>query len=169
MSGLQVLDRVIMCKSICWRKPERSISFSYISVSNKSHAHQLPFFSHNFSTVCPACFWGWIRGMVQTRRNLIYFRVLYSVNSQPWCITDALNCSGSPQPQNYTAAVGFRFNRLWSILDDTIRAALKQNGIGYKKLNNPAHTWIHPFPPESLNQMHSYSGSPADSLTPTDF
>ncbi len=83
-----------------------------------------------------------------------------------WCITEVLNCSGSPQPQNYTAAVGFRCNWLGSILDDTIRAASKQNGIGYNKLNNLAHN-MNPSISPKITQPNAFIVSPADSLTPT--
>ncbi len=78
----------------------------------------------------------------------------------------SLNCSGSPQPQNYTAAVGFRCNWLGSILDDTIRAASKQNGIGYKKLNNLAHNMNPSISPKCI---HCKSCRLAHSYVLTDF
>lgn len=85
--------------------------------------------------------------MTQTGRNLIYFRGLYSVNSQSWCIADVPNRSGSPQPQNYTAAASFRFNWLWSILDNTIRAASNKMALAIKSLTTQlTHESIH-FPP----------------------
>lgn len=101
MSGLPVLDRVIVFKwfkSICWRKSLKGVYHSsiYLSARNLTPIN-FPFFNSlsviisaqsKHSTVSPACFWGWIRGTVQTRRSLIYVRGFYLVNLQPWCITN---------------------------------------------------------------------------------
>lgn len=142
---------------------KESMQFSHISLSNKSHAHELPFFNRvsviisvQSNTAQSVQLFSGDELEAWFKPEEIWFASVFCTQwTLIWCITDVLKCSGSPQPQNYTAAVGFRCNWLGSILDDTIRAASKQNGIGYKKLNNLAHNMNPSISPKSLNQMHS--------------
>ncbi len=163
-----------MCLSQSVKESLRGVynSAIYLSVINLTPIN-FPFLNRlsvinsaqsKYSTVCPAFFWleAWFKP------EEIWFTSGFCTR---WTLSHGASLTYWTAAAHHSLKIiqlllTFRFKWLWSILDDTIRAASKQNGIGYKKLNNPAHTRIHPFPLKSLNQMHSYSVSPADSLTP---